>query len=107
MPKADTPQPGSAHTAMSSTAADDSNAPAWIRMLLEQQATTNRLMEERQANMLEQQAATFHLLEGILAGQGSCYLPSQSMPKHHVPNSPLLPDEARDNRHFGQSFHEE
>ncbi|KAJ1034383.1 hypothetical protein NDA18_001244 [Ustilago nuda] len=99
MPEADMLQPGSAHTAMSS-AADNSNAPAWIRMLLKQQATTNHLMEERQAHMLEQQAATFHLLKGILAGQGSRYLPSRSMPKRHAPNSPLLPDEAHDEHHF-------
>ncbi|KAJ1602678.1 hypothetical protein NDA14_000050 [Ustilago hordei] len=70
MPVANMLQPGSAHTATSATIANDSNAPAWVRMLLEQQAHAHCTMEERQANMLEQQASTFHLLETFILNQG-------------------------------------
>ncbi|KAJ1574977.1 hypothetical protein NDA12_005447 [Ustilago hordei] len=46
MPEADTLQPGSMHTATSTTAGDDSNTPAWVQMLLEQQAHAHCAMEE-------------------------------------------------------------
>ncbi|SYW79064.1 uncharacterized protein UBRO2_02748 [Ustilago bromivora] len=90
-----TPPTGSAHqtahTATFATEFEDLYAPAWVRMLLEQQANANRLMLEQQANINR-------LLEGLLVGQGPRSQHSRSMPDRNTPNSPHLPDDARDER---------
>lgn len=121
--------PTTAHTATTAAEYEDPHVPAWVRMLLEQQAnahrvmaeqhantnrimaeqqaSANRAMEGRQASMLEQQANTFCLLEGLFVGQDPHNQHARTMPVRNPSPDPHFPYYANEVRDFEHSARDE